>query len=1738
MNVMKTRGTSRAKILRILTTVILTGLLTTRFLTAQGWYNSNWLYRVPVTINNSNAGDPLTDFQVLVTLNSSFQYWNHIEADGSDIRFTTSDGITAIPYWIESWNDGISSSIWVKIPSLASGISTIYLYYGYIDAPVASSGSATFEFFDDFNQGSLDGSKWNIVGSPSVAFTTDEGSMVLSMLGSNSHDIFITTLDQTFDNFVFETKVKLLADANNACTPEVGFRYTSLNYRYITLLRGATQNDLFVRKYYNGIGYINAAPYYDYVANQFYKYKVTANGNTLGIYLNDALVINPTNAGGDVLTGGFCLHNYGSTNRVYYDDVRVRSFAAADPSASTGTDNEQDRPLPLTIESSKTDAKCYGGSDGAINITVSGGTLPYSYSWTGPLGYISSEEDITGLSAGSYSVHVSAANGGVGDMTISILQPTVIVPEYTITNLPVCANGAATVEITATGGTPPYSGTGIFQQAVGLTNYMIIDANSCQITLPVTVGLATSWYNSAWQYRKPIEISNTNGVTLTDFQVKVTLDNTFDFAKAATGGNDIRFTASNGTGIPYWIESWDNTSEQATIWVRVPSIAVSGTTIYMYYGNSLASNESNGTATFKFFDGFDVGSPAVGFWSGFTAHDWKYSMHMQEGALYYAINRAQNGWATESLDPEIEAEFDFMHSQINGDGTVVGLSDEPIYCYGLVLSNLALGYSYFRVSDPVLAQRCYDDMVLVYGYMRNTYGTPTTAPDYSLALKGFAEACKAFTTYGNTTSADESRAIVIAYVTAFTQSGGGWVGQGAVQDELKRDLGVLLAYDVTLDATYLTRVRNNIEWLLINRWVPANGGLTWTSPYVEGQSYEFYECHQQWFMTAVKMLYDRNNTYNYLPQGLAAWRFLTDNNYAGIDMYVHNHVTHSNNAFFSYRQLFTDGSFQTASFKGSYEIGTALWGMSLNYSWLSSYQSTHSSQAYNYLDEMVKQIKKLPANTGFFSADGNWIRLLSWTPSSWEPDGALWTKVGSPTANLVNDNGNNVLSLRGSGHDNLYTTVNQTFDNFIFEARVNMTSDLNSTCTPEIGFHYTDLTHRYFTMMRGETQNDLFIRRIEGVGYRDNVVPYNYTGGIYYNYKMAVNGNEIKLYLNDALEMDYTDNGTILTGGFSLANYDGTAVYYDDIRVREYAAVEPLTNVGIEQAGFGWIGCDDDSWANGNNWNTGIAPDLNSNVTIYGANNYPKITDTYACNTLTIEPSARLTIESGGSLTAGSIIINSSGTSSSGSLINYGTLAGPVTYNRLLRSGTNYGDRHLFSSPVGGQSVSGFRSTYEDKIDNIRIWNEEGGIWAEVSSDNFESGKGYNIYQTDISDGIFSFTGSLVAAAQFIASSPYSTDYGSTPLVTPGSYEDYDARWVNGSSRTLYAGGGWNLLGNPFTSVLQIGDPNGFLNANDGDGITFATNKFDPNYVAVYLYDGISGRYYYRGRDVDFSDPTDGENPANLMFGYDNIQAGQGFFVLAMKDGVIFDFDRSMQTHSTITTMLKSTKTEGSWPGIKLKIKYGNKENSTLVVYNENMTVGLDPGYDVGQFTTVPEVEIYTSLVEKGNSVNFTRQALPLAGVDKNIIPVGIDSEKGGEVTFSAYTVPIGSYKFWLEDRKTGIITDLSTKSYTVTIPGKTYGTGRFFIIASINTPTDIDKLHSEDTGVRIWTSNDKLLIKGEVSDNTLCEVYDMRGQRVLVTNLNDKEMNTIDLPSGLSGVYLIRVTDGAKVTTAKVALL
>lgn len=119
----------------------------------------------------------------------------------------------------------------------------------------------------------------------------------------------------------------------------------------------------------------------------------------------------------------------------------------------------------------------------------------------------------------------------------------------------------------------------------------------------ITVNLTSSDVGGYWEYRRPITITN-SGSNLTDYQVKINVS--MESGKMNPDFSDIRFRASDGTtSLPFWLEQQDGST--AVFWVKVPSIG-SSQTIYMLYGNSLASSTSNANNTFIYFDNMDSSS--------------------------------------------------------------------------------------------------------------------------------------------------------------------------------------------------------------------------------------------------------------------------------------------------------------------------------------------------------------------------------------------------------------------------------------------------------------------------------------------------------------------------------------------------------------------------------------------------------------------------------------------------------------------------------------------------------------------------------------------------------------------------------------------------------------------------------------------------------------------------------------------------------------------------------------------------------------------------------------------------------------------------------------------------------------------------------------------------------------------------------------------------------------------------
>jgi hypothetical protein len=141
---------------------------------------------------------------------------------------------------------------------------------------------------------------------------------------------------------------------------------------------------------------------------------------------------------------------------------------------------------PLASTKIVADAKCNGSLDGSINLSVSGGTTPYLFSWSNA----QTTEDITGLGAGKYVVTITDKNLCQLKDSAVINHPTplVISIDGTTANLGV-NNGK--VWVIPSGATPPYSfawnnaapnNDTIYNVAMGTYIVTVTDANGCQLS--------------------------------------------------------------------------------------------------------------------------------------------------------------------------------------------------------------------------------------------------------------------------------------------------------------------------------------------------------------------------------------------------------------------------------------------------------------------------------------------------------------------------------------------------------------------------------------------------------------------------------------------------------------------------------------------------------------------------------------------------------------------------------------------------------------------------------------------------------------------------------------------------------------------------------------------------------------------------------------------------------------------------------------------------------------------------------------------------------------------------------------------------------------------------------------------------------------------------------------------------------------------------------------------------------
>ena len=126
---------------------------------------------------------------------------------------------------------------------------------------------------------------------------------------------------------------------------------------------------------------------------------------------------------------------------------------------------------------------CFGDLTGSIDFTISGNTLPHTYTWI----HGANTQNVEHLAAGTYTVEVTDSNGCPGSFDATITQPEELILEMLASHATCEENNDGSITTNVAGGTEPYDyswSNGLYDQdlynlAKGFYTVTISDANSC-----------------------------------------------------------------------------------------------------------------------------------------------------------------------------------------------------------------------------------------------------------------------------------------------------------------------------------------------------------------------------------------------------------------------------------------------------------------------------------------------------------------------------------------------------------------------------------------------------------------------------------------------------------------------------------------------------------------------------------------------------------------------------------------------------------------------------------------------------------------------------------------------------------------------------------------------------------------------------------------------------------------------------------------------------------------------------------------------------------------------------------------------------------------------------------------------------------------------------------------------------------------------------------------------------------
>ncbi|QYJ68401.1 choice-of-anchor J domain-containing protein [Flavobacterium litorale] len=563
----------------------------------------------------------------------------------------------------------------------------------------------------------------------------------------------------------------------------------------------------------------------------------------------------------------------------------------------------------------------------------------------------------------------------------------------------------------------------------------------------------------------------------------------------------------------------------------------------------------------------------------------------------------------------------------------------------------------------------------------------------------------------------------------------------------------------------------------------------------------------------------------------------------------------------------------------------------------------------------------------------------------------------------------------------------------------------------------------------------------------------------------------------------------------------GTNYYY---RVRAVSDTETTANsnditvtTGVENV-----------W-NGTAWTGGSAPTNIDAAIIEGEYNTADDGE-FTASSIIINTGGSIVIASGNNLTVTNGVVNNEAASSfiienNANLIQVNNASNTGDIQVEKDSSPLYRlDYSLWSSPVAGQNLLAFSpQTLTNRFYN---YDEGTDLYTAIApgSNNFQPGNGYLIRMPN-------------NHVDFV-------DEGTPGQTWTGTFEGVPN---NGTITVAMetALNGYNLVGNPYPSPINISD---FYVANTG---TIGAG---------------SALYFWRKRNnpgsTTYATITNAAYTANSAAGGDTgsgtftgdsgtwvINPGQGFFVEAT--GGSLEFNNTMRRGVNNGQFFRMQQPEQQSSRIWLNLTAEGKFSQTAIVYNSNMTLGIDYGWDGKALVGNDPVALYSTAANTSLAI----QARP-SFTTTDEVPLGFYVEEAGTYTISLDHVDglfTAGQDIYLIDHVTAQLIDLNDVDYSFTTASGTINDRFTVVYDQAFLGNDTPELNPNQ--VVVYQAENGININAGTLDITAVTIYDMRGRTLYSNNNVNATATTISNLQSAQQVLIVNIATSRGTVTKKV---